>query len=72
MISFNFDLNSGILISFSLLLFLSFPLKSDFQKTDIIGAIERSERRKMRVKAVERRIEEASQMWWREVRRYPP
>ena len=33
----------------------------------ILEAIDRSEQRKVRVRAVGRRIEEASQMWWKEV-----
>lgn len=32
----------------------------------ILDAIESSEQRKVRVRAIERKIEEASQMWWRE------
>jgi hypothetical protein len=33
----------------------------------VLDAIEQSERRKSRVRAVEREAEEVSQMWWKEV-----
>ena len=46
---------------------MDLPPSSGLERLLILDAIEGSEQRKARVRAIERKIEEASQMWWREV-----